>query len=210
MNKSLTRSQKVVLATIQDLINKLGKSPTLDEIREALKYSSISSVQRHVDAIKSKGYLTNEKYQNRSLEVTGDTVNIPLVGNIAAGRPIYAEENIEAYIPYPSSKVHSPVKDFFFLRAVGDSMNATDIKGENIDDGDFVLVKQTNSADFGDRVVALIGEEATIKKLVEGEGYIRLEPESSNPDNKPIILFDDFSVQGVIIDVIKRGGVNLL
>jgi len=208
MTKSLTAKQKLVLATIQDLRAKLGKAPTLEEIRKALNYSGISSVQRHVDALKKKGYLFNERYQARTLEVSlpEQMVNIPLVGNVPCGVPFLAVENIEAYIPYSKSLLHNQPDDYFFLRAVGDSMNNAKISGKSIDSGDYVLVKKQPAADFGSRVVALIGDEATIKKMVKGDGCIRLEPESTNSENKPIILFDDLSVQGVVVDVIKKGG----
>lgn len=208
MNKSLTAKQKQVLATIQDLKKKFGKAPILEEIREALDYAGISSVQRHVDALKKKGYLSNERYQARTLEVSlpEQMVNIPLVGNVACGIPFLATENIEAYIPYNASKVRGLSDDYFFLRAIGDSMDDANVSGKTIDDGDFVLVKKQQVADSGDRVVALIGDEATIKKFVPDEDYIRLEPESTNPRNKPIYLFKDFSIQGVVKDVVKKGG----
>jgi len=206
MLKSLTAKQKQILATIQDLKKKLGKAPTLEEIREALGYAGISSVQRHVDALKKKGYLSNERYQARTIEVSlpEQVINIPLVSNVACGTPFLATENIEAYIPYDASKIRGSSDDYFFLRAVGDSMNNTNISGETIDDGDFVLVKKQQDADSGNRVVALIGNEATIKKLVYSDGCIRLEPETTNSANKPIILFDNFTIQGVVTDVIKK------
>jgi len=206
MEKSLTAKQKLVLITIQDLRGKLGKAPTLEEIRKALGYSGISSVQRHVDALKKKGYLSNERYQARTLEVSlpAQKVNIPLLGNVSCGSPFLAIENIEAYIPYDKPALHGNVDGYFFLRAVGDSMNNTNVSGKTIDSGDFVLAKKQQTADFGNRVIALIGDEVTIKKIVCGEGCIRLEPESTNPENKPIILFDNFSVQGIVVDVIKK------
>lgn len=208
MKESLTAKQKLVLATIQDLKAKLGKAPTLEEIRKALDYSGISSVQRHIKALKKKNYLSSERYQARSLEVLlpEKMAKIPLVGNVPAGAPFLAIENIEAYIPYDASRLKSDSKDYFFLRAVGDSMNNTRVSGKTIDSGDFVLVKKQQTADFGSRVVALIGEETTIKRMVQGDDCIRLEPESTNPENKPIILIDDFSVQGVVTDVIKKEG----
>lgn len=201
MNASLTAKQKIILATISDLRAKIGESPTLREIKDALGYAGISSVQRHIDALKKKGYLQNEFYQARSLEVNlpEKTVNIPLIGNIAAGTPILAQENIEAYIPYDGSKIGNP-QGYFFLRAIGDSMNKA-----GIDDGDFVLVRSQQTANVGEKVVALIGDEATIKKLQKGAGYYVLQPESTNPGNKPIYMFDDFSIQGIICDIVKKG-----
>lgn len=206
MYKSLTAKQKLVLATIQDLKAKLGNPPTLEEIRKALNYSGTSSVQRHTDALKEKGYLGNTR--GLSLPASKEKVQIPLVGNVSCGAPLLAAENIEAYISYEASKVRGKAQDYFFLRAVGDSMNKANISGKTIDNGDFVLVKKQSVANPGSRVVALIGDEATIKKMLKEDGYVRLEPESTNPDNKPIILFDGFSVQGVVVDVIKKGGNN--
>lgn len=206
MTKNLTGKQKIVLSTIQDLRSKLGKSPTLDEIRKSMGYAGISSVQRHVDALKKKGYLLNERYQARSFEIptSEQMLNIPLVGNIACGVPLLAVENIEAYIPYPASQTTYSSEDLFFLRAVGDSMNKSNINEKTIDDGDYVLVKKQSTADFGNRVVALIGDDATIKKMVQGDGHIKLEPESTNQSNKPIYLFNDFAIQGIVKDVIKK------
>jgi repressor LexA len=201
MDKSLTAKQKLVFATIQDLKAKHGETPTLEEVRKVLDYSGTSSVQRHTDALKEKGYLGN--IRGLSPLISNEKVQIPLVGNVACGTPLLATENIEAYISYNASKVRGDIQDYFFLRAVGDSMNNADISGKTIDNGDFVLVKKQSTANPGNRVVALIGDEATIKKMVPTDGAIRLEPESTNPANKPIYLFDDFSVQGIVVDVLK-------
>ncbi len=208
MNKSLTGKQKVVLGTIRDLSAKLGKPPTLQEVRKALGYAGISSVQRHMDALKKKGYVSNKRYQARTLEVSlpEKMAKIPLVGNVPAGAPFLAIENIEAYIPYDTSRLKGDSKDYFFLRAIGDSMDKSNINGKTIDDGDYVLVRKQVTADYGKRVVALIGNDATIKRLIKNDMGISLEPESSNPNNKPILIFDDdFSIQGETIDVLKKG-----
>ncbi|NCQ54687.1 repressor LexA [Candidatus Parcubacteria bacterium] len=203
MNKKLTSKQKQVLSTIIDLIQKLGHEPTLEQVRSALDYTSTSSVQRHTDSLKELGYLS--KSRGLSLPDTDQTVQIPLVGNVACGAPLLAIENIEAYIPYDSTGLRGNSDDYFFLRAVGDSMDATNVNGKTIDDGDYVLVKKQDYPDFGKRIVALIGENATIKRLKRGDGHIILEPESNNPANKPIYVFEEISVQGVAEDVIKKG-----
>lgn len=194
----------MVFATIQDLKAKHGQAPTLEEIRKALDYSGTSSVQRHTDALKEKGYL--DKARGLSPLDSNEKVQIPLVGNVACGVPLLATENVEAYISYDSSKIAGRPDDYFFLRAVGDSMNEARVSGKTIDDGDFVLIKKQQTANPGNRVVALIGDEATIKKFVPEDGHVRLQPESTNPKNKPIILFEDFSIQGVVEDVVKKGG----
>lgn len=203
MRKSLTATQKKVLSTITDLAHKKGTTPSMEELRLALDLSSISSVQRHTDALKEKGYLNNAR--GISFPEPADKVQIPLVGNVACGAPLLATENIEAYIPYDSSQISGSASDYFFLRAVGDSMNNANVDGKTIDDGDFVLVKKQQTAEKGSRVVALIGDEATIKKFIPEGGHIRLQPESTNLQNKPILMFDDFTIQGVVEDVIKKG-----
>lgn len=196
--------QKKVLSAIIDLTHKKGTPPSMEELRVALNLGSISSVQRHTDALKEKGYLENTR--GLSFPESTEKVRIPLVGNVACGVPLLATENIEAYISYDSSQIRGSSDNYFFLRAVGDSMNDANISGKSIDDGDFVLVKKQQTANPGSRVVALIGEEATIKKFVPEDGHVRLQPESTNPRNKPLILFDDFSIQGIVEDVIKKGG----
>jgi len=204
MKNSLTSKQKLLLATIIDLTSKKGSPPTLEEVRATIGYSHTSSVQRHTDALKNKGYLSD----TRNLEVAGSEskVKIPLVGNVACGVPLLAVENIEAYLFVDRGILSGSPENFFFLRAIGDSMNATNINNMTIDDGDYVLVRKQNTADNGSRVVALIGEEATIKKYVPHGDYVRLEPESTNDANKPIIMFEDFSVQGIVVNVLKKGG----
>lgn len=208
MEKSLTGKQKIILSTIRDLRSKIGKPPTLEEIRKALGYSGISSVQRHISALKKKGFLSSERYQARSLELSfpKQSISIPLVGNVAAGTPILAIENIEAYIPYEPSRLKFNSNDYFFLRAVGDSMNQSRIDGKNVEDGDYVLIKKQSVADRGQIVVALLGDEAIIKKFDRGNDCYILRPESSNLANKPIYVFDDLVIQGIAVDVLKKGG----
>lgn len=202
MENNLTHKQKLTLSAISDYIQKNGKSPTLDELRKILKLNAISSVQRHLSALKKKGYLTTEKHKSRGIKPQVEfskTVNIPLVGNIACGVPLLAEENIEGYIPVKKEKIRGDASNYFFLRAVGDSMNLA-----GIDNGDFVLIKKANHANPGSKVVALIGDEATIKKFEMEKGAIKLVPESSNPKNKPLYFFEDIIIQGTVYDVFKH------
>lgn len=208
MKKSLTHQQRRILNIIKDLTLELGKPPTLEEIRKASGLNYISSVQRHVEALKEKEYLNHVPNQSRSLSPSfsnNQKVNIPLIGNIAAGTPILAIENIEAYIPYEPSKYKFKSEDYFFLRAMGDSMNQSSIQGKTIDDGDFILVRKQNVAEPGEIIVALLGDEATVKKLTQGSDCYILKPQSSNSNNKPIYVFDDLTIQGIVVDVIKKG-----
>lgn len=204
----LTPKQKAVLLAIKDLIRINSNSPTLDEIRAYMGYKNTSSVQRHIKPLITKGYLKNRENRSRGLQVVQEKeelLNIPLIGNIACGKPILAEENIEAYIPYPKQSTGYSNSELFFLRAVGDSMDEANINGKSINDGDYVLVHVQNIADRGQPVVALIGDDATIKIFNKDpeRGVYTLMPKSSNPNHKPILLFENLAIQGVAIDVIK-------
>ena len=203
MNTTLTAKQKKVVAVFRDLFQKGGRAPTLEEIRKTMGYSSIYSVQRHVEALKKKGVLKSEKHQPRSLELilSRKTVNIPLVGSVACGKPLLAKENIEAYVSYDKALLKGNPSDYFFLRAIGDSMNASI---PSIDDGDFVLIKKYPAAEDGQRIVALVGDEATIKRYKVEDKAIKLEPESTNKANKPIYLFEDPLIQGIVVDVVEK------
>lgn len=201
INSKLTPKQNTVLAAVRELQAANGETPTLDEIRAYLGYSKVSSVQRHIDQLKLKGYIASEKHQARSLNLMHQSfVSIPLVGNVACGTPMLAQENIEAYVNYGNGKVKGNPDDYFFLRARGDSMN-----NAGIDDGDLVLVHKQDYADEGKNVVALIDDSATVKRLKKEHGYWTLEPVSKNPTHKKIIMVEDFAIQGVAVDVVKAG-----
>lgn len=166
----------------------------MGELKDILGYKEISSVQRHTEALKKKGFLVSGKHQSRGLRIVkkmSKKANIPLVGSITCGQPILAIENIEAYIPY---EVKGDPNEYFFLRATGDSMNKA-----GINDGDLILIKNQQTADLGDKVVALIGNDATIKIFRRGKDCIILEPKSSNPAHKPIYIFDDLQIQGKVV-----------
>ena len=126
------------------------------------------------------------------------TVNVPFVGRVACGLPILAEENIEAMIPVSTKLAYAGSK-YFILRAIGDSMNEADI-----DDGDFVLVRQQQNANDGDIVVALIDDEATIKEFHRKNGAVILKPKSSNKKHQPIILTSNFEIQGIVVKTIPN------
>ena len=125
-----------------------------------------------------------------------ETVDVPLVGSAACGLPILAEQNIETYIPV-SVKLAKPSNKYFLLRAKGNSMNEA-----GISNGNLVLVKQQYRAENGDRVVALIDDEATIKEYYNKGDTIVLKPKSTEKKHQPIILTRDFKIQGIVIAVI--------
>ena len=125
------------------------------------------------------------------------TTNIPLLGNVACGHPLFAEENIESEIPVSVELIRKD-KNYFILRASGDSMNEA-----KINDGDLVLIRQEQVAENGDKVVALIEDEATIKEFWKQDNMIVLKPKSNNLEHQPIILTSNFKIQGIVEKVIS-------
>ncbi len=126
------------------------------------------------------------------------TVDVPLIGTVPCGSPILAEENIDGFVSV-STSIAKPGSRYFLLRAGGDSMNKV-----GIDEGDMVLVRQQSFANEGNRVVALIDGEATLKEYHQKKGMVVLLPRSTNRRHKPIILTEDFQVQGVVVTTIPK------
>ena len=176
-----------------------GKTPTLQEIADEVKMNK-SNVSRNLKVMQERGLIDlnrgwcgvkTNKIQKRVLEMS----DIPLVGTIACGTPMLAEENIERYIPFPKALLGNGT--FFALHAKGRSMiNA------NIEDGDFVIVRQQNTANEGDIVVALIENETTLKRyyIDRKKKKIRLHPENNDMED---MFFDEISIQGVAVKVLK-------
>jgi SOS-response transcriptional repressor LexA len=135
-----------------------------------------------------------------------ETRLVPIVGEAPAGQLMPAEENMLGQVQMPKEFLKPSGAKFFLLRVRGDSMNRTKLEGQTIEDGDLVLVRQQERSDPGKIVVALVDGEATIKKLVKAPGYYVLQPESTNPKNRPIIVAQDFRIQGIVCRVFKKGG----
>lgn len=195
----VTKRQKQVLDFITDYQKQKGYAPSLDEIRKKLKLSSVSTAHFHVSKLRDLGFLSKEENKPRSIDIIGSEtmVKIPLLGTIAAGQPIEAIEDKEM-IAVPKSKIPRSA-EVYALRVVGNSM-----VDENINDGDIILVRQQETAENGQKVVALIDNyEATLKKYYRERGHIRLQP--ANKSMEPIILRNgrDFAIQGIVLDVIK-------
>ena len=196
----LTKRQKQVLDFIKDYSKRRGYSPSLKEIQKRLKLASVSTAHFHVSKLENGGYLEKMENRARSISVSKSEplVKIPLLGTIAAGQPIEAIQNKET-IAVPKSKVPSSA-EIYALRVVGNSMI-----DENINDGDVVLVRHQETAENGQKVVALIdNQEATLKKFYKERGHIRLQP--ANKNMQPIIIRNgkDISIQGIVLDVIKE------
>ena len=196
----VTKRQKQTLDFIADYQGRKGYAPSLDEIRKKLKLSSVSTAHFHVSKLRDLGYLSKEENKPRSIEAFGreTMVKIPLLGTIAAGQPIEAIQNKEM-IAVPKSKIPSS-SEVYALRVVGSSMI-----DENINDGDVVLVRQQETAENGQKVVALIdNHEATLKKFYKERGHIRLQP--ANKNMEPLIFRNgkDVLIQGIVLDVIRE------
>ena len=196
----VTKRQKQVLDFITDYQKQKGYAPSLDDIRKKLKLSSVSTAHFHVSKLRDLGFLSKEENKPRSIEAFGreTMVKIPLLGTIAAGQPIEAIQTKEM-IAVPKSKIPSS-SEVYALRVVGSSMI-----DENINDGDIVLVRQQETAENGQKVVALIdNHEATLKKFYKERGHIRLQP--ANKNMEPLIFRNgrDVSIQGIVLDVIRE------
>jgi len=196
----LTKRQKEILDFVESYSQKRGYSPSFEEIRKRLKLASVSTIHFHISKLKEGGYLGKTENKARAISVASKEpmIQIPFLGTIAAGEPIEAIRQNE-FIAVPKNILPS-TGNLYALRVIGNSMI-----DENIKDGDVVLVKQQDTAENGERVVALIdNQEATLKKFYQERGHIRLQP--ANKTFEPIIIRKDrdIKIQGVVIDVIKN------
>jgi site-specific DNA-methyltransferase (adenine-specific) len=195
----LTKRQKQVFDFITAYKKRKGYAPALEEIRKKFKFASVSTAHFHVSQLRDLGYLARGENKPRSIDIIGreTMVKVPLLGTIAAGQPIEAIQDKEM-IAVPKSKIpHS--SEVYALRVIGNSM-----VDEKINDGDIVLVRQQDTAENGQKVVALIDNyEATLKKYYRERGRIRLQP--ANKSMEPILLRNgrDFAIQGIVLDVIR-------
>jgi len=200
--KILTARQKQILEFIEEGIKNLGMPPTIREIGERFNISSTNGVRSILEALENKGYIRRQKLVSRGIELIGDTLvryaRVPVVGSVPAGLPITAYENREGEIAVDTSFL--PTDDIFCLRVKGESMI-----GAGIFDGDYVLVDKHAQPIRKDIVVAVIGEEATVKRFYPEKNRIRLEPE--NEAFGPIIVERDtpgFYVAGRVVGLMRR------
>lgn len=211
MSDKITKRQQAVLDVIEQCIREKGYGPTVREVCQALGLSSPSTVHVHLKALEEKGLIKRDALKSRSIALTypldhtdeatnvpqaayDDLVTIPLVGNVAAGTPILAEQNITDNITLPTEIVGDAPS--FMLSVRGESMIEA-----GINDGDFVVVKEQPVANNGDIVVAIIDDGATVKRFYKENDHIRLQPENSSMD--PIIT-TDCSIAGKVVAVFRR------
>lgn len=204
--RGMTDRQRQVLDFIKAEVRRQGFPPTVRDIGEAVGLSSSSTVHAHLSALEAKGLIRRDPSKPRALEVldrdvsprpplvVGNVVELPVVGAVAAGTPILAAENIETTIPLPTEVVRDD--STFVLRVKGESMIDAGIL-----DGDYVVVRQQSTADNGDIVVAMLEDEATVKRFYRETDRVRLQPE--NPTMDPIYA-RDVSVLGKVVAVFRR------
>ena len=201
--EKLTSKQQEILEYIKETILNKGYPPAVREICEAVHLKSTSSVHSHLETLEEKGYIRKNPAKPRTIEIIDDcfnltrreVVNVPLVGTVAAGVPLLAEENIENYYPIPVELL--PNAETFMLNVKGNSMiNA------GIFDGDQLIVERCSTAYDGEIVVALVDDSATVKRFYKEDGYYRLQPENAEMD--PIIV-DHIKIIGKVIGLFRLG-----
>ena len=200
----MSKRQQDILNFIKDEVRTKGYPPSVREIGEAVGLASSSTVHGHLDRLEQKGLIRRDPTKPRAIEIL-DTdeqkvqtkfVNVPLVGKVTAGSPITAIENIDEYFPLPEKFTHH-AENVFMLEIVGESMIEA-----GIFDGDYVIVKQQQTANNGDIIVAMTEDnEATVKRFFKEQDYIRLQPENSNMS--PILL-RNVSILGKVIGVYRN------
>lgn len=202
-NAELSGKQREILEYIRDCIIKRGYPPAVREICQQVHLKSTSSVHSHLESLEKMGYIRRDPTKPRAIEIVddeygiynGEMVRVPIIGEVAAGSPILAEENITGYFPFPAENV--PNNDLFMLKVRGDSMINMGILN-----GDHVLVEQQKTASNGDVVVALVEDSATVKRFYKEADHIRLQPENDEMD--PIIV-PDCQILGKVIGLMRLG-----
>lgn len=201
--EKITPKQQEILQYIKETILKKGYPPAVREICEAVHLKSTSSVHSHLETLEEKGYIRRDPTKPRTIEIIDDcfnltrreVVNVPLLGTVAAGQPLYAEENIENYYPIPADLL--PNAETFMLKVRGNSMiNA------GIMEGDQIIVEHCSTALNGEIVVALLDDSATVKRFFKEGGHYRLQPE--NDTMSPIIV-EHIEILGKVIGLFRLG-----
>jgi len=200
MYEDLTPRQRQILDFIYSYCKDRGYPPSVREICAATNLKSTATVHGYLVQLEKKGYLIRDPQKPRAIEIVDknffnkNTVQVPLVGRVTAGQPILAQENIENTFSLPKEMV--PDAEVFMLSVKGDSMIDAGILN-----GDYILVQSKNTAENGDIVVALLGEEATIKRFYKESGYFRLQPE--NAFMEPIIV-KDLKILGKVVGLFRK------
>ena len=197
----ITQKQSEILEYIKSQILNKGYPPSVRDICSAVNLKSTSSVHAHLESLEKNGYIRRDPTKPRTIEIIDDNfnltrremVNVPVLGQVAAGEPILAVDNITGYFPIPSEFM--PNEETFILTVKGDSMINIGIYN-----GDQIVVDQCNTAENGEIIVALLDDSATVKRFYKENGHIRLQPENDFMD--PIIV-DDCMILGKVIGLMR-------
>lgn len=197
---SLNVQEQRVLDYIKETIRTTGYPPSVREICAALNFKSTSSAHQYISRLADKGYIDKKDLKTRAIRVIGaeTTISVPIVGKVAAGEPILAQENIEDYFSIGESffRQDELKNDNYILKVQGESMiNA------GINDGDYIIVSKQETARNGQIVVAMIDGNATVKTFYKENGYIRLQPE--NDTMEPIIV-KDVTILGKVVGLFRK------
>jgi repressor LexA len=202
MTKTLTKRQEEILRFIADYVDQQGYPPSIREIGKHFDIGSLRGVTVHLDALQRKGFINREvtprsiRILSRAHSAAPKVSLLPIVGTVAAGTPVLADENIEGYVPVPEEMVRT-IEGAFLLRVRGDSMI-----GEHIMPRDLVVIKPQETATHGDLVAVRIGDDATIKRIHFDRDCIRLMP--ANPAYDPIMVSsEDARIVGKIIGLLR-------
>ena len=205
MSSELNQKEREALKFVRNSLFHGNKSPSIRDVMKVLNYQSPHSAMIIVNSLIYKKIL--KRGNDGSLKIAKDpeesranarTVNVPLVGCVSCGNPLLAKENIDMTVPV-SIGLAKPPMAYFLLKAIGDSMNKAGINND-----DLVLVRQQQTAENGDLIVALIDDEATIKEFHKANDVVILKPRSTNKKHKPIILTKDFIIQGVVVKTLSK------
>jgi repressor LexA len=203
-------AKEKVLVALQRWTAGHGRSPSLEELRREMGVGSTRTVFRYLEMLEEDGAIERRpgasgvKLLKPNLVGT-QTRAVAIVGHVAAGSPMLAEENVESWVRLPKDWASPSSDKFFLLHIRGTSMNKARVEGGTIDDGDLVLVHQQPTAKTGDVIVGLVDGEATVKRLVTTPGYCLLKPDSKDKKHRPILVDSDFLVLGKVARVLKRG-----
>ena len=196
--EKLTGKERAIYEYVKDTIEKNGYSPSVRDIRSALGIKSTSTVHVYIQRLEEKGLISKEDGKSRTLRVDGNDsagIKVPIVGAVTAGLPILAVENREGFVVCSPKTPVGDKNRLFALRVKGESMIEAGIL-----DGDIVIAEQSPVAEDGDIVIALIGDEATVKTFFRENGHVRLQPQ--NKTMKPIIT-DDVAILGKVISCVR-------
>lgn len=202
MSSGISNRQQQILEFIKTQIKTTGYPPSVREIGKAVGLKSSSTVHNHLLQLEEKGLIKRDPIKTRAIipiedepsDLITESINLPVVGNVAAGTPILADQNIEEYLPVPVNFVGSG--SHFILKVKGESMIEAGIM-----DGDYLIIRQQTNANNGEIVVAIVEDEATVKRFYKKDSYIELRPENSSM--QPMI-FEDVQIVGKVSGLLRR------